>query len=146
MKKTLMLVSIAWLAGCNEPAQKTAAPQPRVEGQAVIFPAGSLQLAALISEKIEVRREAVLRFNGRLVWDEDRTVRIFSPLGGRVQSISVRLGDVVRAGQTLAVVAAPELGMAQSEARKTEQDDVLVLASVGVLATTCFSILMMCAP
>ena len=135
MKTTLwFLVSLAVLAfltGCNEPAQKAPAPQARVEGQAVIFPAGSTQTAVLVSAKIEPRREAVLRFNGRLVWDEDRTVRVFSPLGGRVQSIGVRLGDAVRAGQTLAVVAAPDLGQAQSEARKAEHDDALAQKSLA---------------
>jgi len=121
----LILLLAAALPGCNDSAPKNAVPQPRVEGQAVIFPAGSTQTAALISEKIEPRREALLRFNGRLVWDEDRTVRVFSPLGGRVQSIAVKLGQAVRAGQTLAVIEAPDLGMAQSEARKAEQDDAL---------------------
>ncbi|MGH8765489.1 MAG: efflux RND transporter periplasmic adaptor subunit, partial [Burkholderiales bacterium] len=95
------------------------------EGQAVIFGAGSPQIATLVSEKIEARREAVMHFNGRLVWDEDRTVRVFSPFAGRVLSINVHLGETVRAGRTLAVIAAPELGTAQSEARKAEQDDAL---------------------
>ena len=128
MNKLMILHCMAMaalLAACNEPAQKNAVPQARVEGQAVIFPAGSPQIAALLSEKIEPRREAVLRFNGRLVWDEDRTVRVFSPLGGRVQSIAVRLGQAVRAGQTLALIEAPDLGAAQSDARKAEQDDLL---------------------
>jgi len=134
MKNFLILAAIALLASCHEPAQKAAAPQPRVEGQAVIFPAGSTQTAVLVSEKIEPRREAVLRFNGRMVWDEDRTVRIFSPLGGRVQSIAVRLGQPVRAGQMLALIAAPELGMAQSEARKAEQDDALAKKTLARVA------------
>jgi cobalt-zinc-cadmium efflux system membrane fusion protein len=129
MKRLLTILCVALpaavLTACNEPAQKNAVPQPRVEGQAVIFPAGSAQTAVLLSEKIEPRREALLRFNGRLVWDEDRTVRVFSPLGGRVQTISAKLGQAVRAGQTLAVIEAPDLGMAQSEARKSEQDDAL---------------------
>jgi cobalt-zinc-cadmium efflux system membrane fusion protein len=125
MKRLRILLSMFVLAGCGEPVQKNGVVQARVEGQAVIFPAGSAQTAALLSEKIEPRREMVLRFNGRLIWDEDRTVRIFSPLGGRVQSIAARLGDRVRPGQALAVVSAPELGMAQSEARKAEQDDGL---------------------
>jgi len=131
MKNFLIAASIALLAGCNEPAQKTAAQQPRVDGQAVVFPAGSPQTAALKSEKVEPRREALLRFNGRLVWDEDRTVRVFTPLGGRVQSIPVRLGQQVRAGQVLAVIAAPDLGLAQSEARKAEQDDILAQKSLA---------------
>ena len=125
MNKLLALLFLALLAGCNEPAQKNAVSQPRVEGQSVIFRAGSPQLATLLSESVEPHVETVLRFNGRMVWNEDRTVRVFTPFGGRVQSIQVRLGDTVRAGQTLAMIAAPELGMAQSEARKTEQDDLL---------------------
>jgi len=131
MKKILILAAIAWLAGCSDPTQKSAVPQPRVEGQSVIFPAGSPQIATLVSEKAQVRREAVHRFSGRLVWDEDRTVRIFSPLGGRVQTIAVRLGDTVHAGQALAVIAAPELGSAQSDARKAEQDDMLAQKSLS---------------
>jgi cobalt-zinc-cadmium efflux system membrane fusion protein len=42
-----------------------------------------------------------------------------------VVSIAARSGDRVQAGQTLAVLAAPELGTAQSEARKAEQDYAL---------------------
>ena len=131
MKKLPIFLSMMLLAGCNESAQKADVPQARVEGQTVIFPASSPQVAALASQKIEERREALLRLSGRLVWDEDRTVRVFSPLGGRVQSIGVRLGDTVRAGQTLAVIAAPDLGAAQSEARKAEQDDLLAQKSLA---------------
>jgi len=126
MRTTLTIaLAAALLCGCGDSSQKAAPPQPRVEGQSVTFAAGSPQIAALASEKIEPRREAVLRFNGRLVWDEDRTVRIFSPFAGRVLSIGVRLGEQVRAGRELALIAAPELGTAQSEARKAEQDDAL---------------------
>ena len=135
MTRTILTCALALLAAllgaCGDSAQKNAIQQPRIEGQAVIFPAGSPQATTLVSEKIQPRREAVLRFNGRLVWDEDRTVRVFSPFGGRVQAIAVRLGDAVRAGQTLAVIAAPDLGMAQSEARKAEQDDALAQKSLA---------------
>ena len=131
MKRLVALFCLALLVACNEPVQKVAAPQPRVDGQAVIFPPGSPQIAALVSEKIQPRRESVLHFNGRLVWDQDRTVRVFSPFGGRVQSIAVRLGQAVRPGQALAFIEAPELGMAQSEARKAEQDDALAQKSLA---------------
>ena len=144
MNRLLIFFLMTLLAGCNESAQITGVQQSRVEGQSVIFPANSPQLASLTSVQVEPRTEAVLRFTGRLVWNEDRTVRVFSPFGGRVMAISVRLGDVVRPKQALAVIAAPELGMAQSEARKAEQDDALArknlarteeLHAAGVAAT-----------
>lgn len=114
------------LAGCGEtPPPKASVPQPRIEGQAILFPPGSAQTGALVTEQAEPRTEMVLRFNGRLVWDENRTARIFSPFGGRVLSIAVQPGDRVAAGQVLAWLAAPDLGQAQADARRAEQDHAL---------------------
>ena len=134
MRMLFILAAAVVLAACDSSAKKPPVPQPRIEGQAVVFPAGSPQVSALVAEKIEPRREAVLRFNGRLVWDEDHTVRVSSPFSGRVQKIEVRLGDPVHKGQTLAVIAAPELGVAQSEARKAEQDDALAQKNLARVA------------
>ena len=66
-----------------------AAPQYTVEQHSiVVFPPGSPQIAAITSVPIEPRRDMTLRFNGRLVWNEDRTVRVFAPFAGRVTSIA----------------------------------------------------------
>ena len=118
----LILALVAALAACGE-KEKEAAPQYTVEQHSiVIFPPDSPQIGAITSVPIEPRRDMTLRFNGRLVWNEDRTVRVFSPFGGRVESIAVRPGDRIKAGQTLAVLSAPELGVAQADARKAEND------------------------
>jgi cobalt-zinc-cadmium efflux system membrane fusion protein len=116
------LLTLAVLAlGCSKAGERGAAPA-RVEKDAVIFETTSPQLAALQTASVEPRREALLRFPGRLVWNEDRTVRVFAPFPGRVMAITAKAGDRVGAGQTLAKLAAPELGVAQSDARKAEQD------------------------
>ncbi|HWI37810.1 MAG TPA: efflux RND transporter periplasmic adaptor subunit [Burkholderiales bacterium] len=139
---TVTICAAAWaLAGCAE-KEKEAPPEVKIESHSVlIFPPGSPQVASIVSVPIEQRREMAVKFNGRLVWNEDRTVRVFAPFGGRVTGIAVRPGDRVKAGQTLAVLAAPELGVAQAEARKAEQDYGLAqknlariqeLASAGV--------------
>ena len=120
----LLLALLIALGGCARNDDK-GVPAPRVEKDMVIFEPSSPQLAALQTAGAEPHNEALLRLNGRLVWNEDRTVRIFSPFAGRVLSIGARSGDRVKAGQTLAVLAAPELGVAQSEARKAEQDYAL---------------------
>jgi cobalt-zinc-cadmium efflux system membrane fusion protein len=118
------LLVAAVVAGCNQAAEK-AVPPPRVENNAVIFEPASPQLSSIHTALAEPQRDAVLRFNGRLVWDEDHTARVFTPLAGKVMSIAVRAGDAVKAGHVLAVLSAPDLGSAQAEARKAEQDYLL---------------------
>jgi multidrug efflux pump subunit AcrA (membrane-fusion protein) len=79
-------------------------------------------LDQIVAVPVEPRREVTLRFNGRLVWNEDRTARVFAPFAGRVESIAGRPGERVARGQVLAVLAAPDFGVAQAEARKAEND------------------------
>ena len=65
------------------------------------------------------------RLNGRLTWNEDRTVRIFTPFAGRVARILVQPGDRVKKGQALAIIASPDFGQAQADARRAESDYAL---------------------
>jgi cobalt-zinc-cadmium efflux system membrane fusion protein len=125
MRACLLALSLAALCSCGGKPDAQA-PEASIQGKnAVVFPAGSPQLAQIVTAEVQPRRDMTMRFNGRLVWNEDRTVRVLAPFGGRVMSIAVRPGDRVKAGDTLAVLAAPELGSAQAEARKAEQDYAL---------------------
>ncbi len=125
MTRFLFVLALAAVAACGE-KEKEPPPQYTVEQHSiVVFPPGSPQAASITSVPIEPRRDMTLRFNGRLVWNEDRTVRVFPPFAGRVTEIAVRPGERVKAGQTLAVLAAPELGQVQAEARRAEQDFAL---------------------
>jgi cobalt-zinc-cadmium efflux system membrane fusion protein len=125
MRRLVLVLAALAAAGCGQ-KEKEAGPQFSVEQHSVVvFEAGSPQIESITSVPIEPRREMTLCFNGRLVWNEDRTVRVFAPFAGRVVSIAVRPGDRVKRGHTLAVLAAPELGVVQAEARKAEQDHSL---------------------
>jgi cobalt-zinc-cadmium efflux system membrane fusion protein len=116
----------ALVAGCGEPAREEApVAQSKVVHNTIEFVNGSTQLASIVTATVEPRGDAISHLNGRIIWDEERTVRVYPPLAGRVLSIAVRPGDAVRAGQTLAMVSAPELGQTQAEARKAEQDRAL---------------------
>jgi len=57
---------------------------------------------------------------GEVVPNEDRTARLGSPVRGRVLSVAVRPGDVVRVDQTLVTLQSPEAGAAQSDLSKAE--------------------------
>jgi cobalt-zinc-cadmium efflux system membrane fusion protein len=63
--------------------------------------------------------------NGRVTWNEDKTVRIFTPFAGRVERILVQAGQSVAKGQALATIASPDFGQAQSDARRAESDYAL---------------------
>lgn len=120
-----VLLLAAFLGGCDKPVEKESRPAPKLDQDTIEFPKGSPQLAAIITAPVRPRGDMSVRLNGRVVWNEERTVRVMPPLAGRVLEIAASAGDRVAAGQVLAVMAAPELGQAQSDARKAEQDRAL---------------------
>ena len=64
----------------------------------------------------------VSRFAGRIVWDDNVTTRIYSPFGGRVIQLLTDVGDLVTTNTTLALLASPDFGQAQAEARRAVSD------------------------
>lgn len=123
MRHPLVVLSLLCaLAACSGESEKAAREVPvRVEGERLILAepdkAGFLKTAA-----VEKEGERVLRLPGRLVWNEDRTVRVFPQLGGRVTRILAEVGASVKAGQGLAVLASPDFGVAEAEAAKARAD------------------------
>lgn len=69
--------------------------------------------------------ESLLSLPGRLVWDEDQTVRVFSPFSGRVSKIVAQLGDHVATGAPLALLNSPDYGAAQADFQKAVANRVL---------------------
>ena len=61
-------------SGCREPAGKPPPPAAKVAQSTVTFPKGSLQVAAITTAEVEPRGESVYRFNGRVVWDEEKAL------------------------------------------------------------------------
>src|SRR5436190_22964955 len=104
----IILAAAALTAGCEKPATNEAVPEAKVDGETIIFPRGSPQLASLSSAAAIERPGAQIMLNGRLTWNEDKTVRIYTPFAGRVSRILVQPGDKIQAGQTLAVIASPD--------------------------------------
>jgi cobalt-zinc-cadmium efflux system membrane fusion protein len=122
MKRILLPCFLLILAACGRPPAPEAAPAPRIEGERIAFAAQSPQLKALRSALPEVVTTETLRLNGRVVWDESRTVRVFAPLGGRVLRLSAVPGQTVKAGDVLAVIASPDFGQSQAELARAAAD------------------------
>ena len=110
------------LPGCEKPREAIPDNPPKVTGNTITFAANSPQLKNIQTAKVEGPRERELQLPGRLTWDEDRTVRVFTPFAGRVTRILASVGQRVEAGQALAELTSPDFGQAQADARKAEAD------------------------
>jgi len=119
----LLAAMIAALSGCNAPAEpRTVVAPPVMDGDSVRFRADSPQLKVLKSEVANEQTRQSVRLPARIVWDETRTVRIFPPLSGRIMRLVAQPGDSVKAGAPLAMMASPDLGQAQADARRASVD------------------------
>lgn len=120
-----LAILLSCAAGCSDAPKPEVAPAAKIDGESISFPKGSPQLTSLILDGAVERPAGAVRLSGRLSWNEDRTVRVFTPFAGRVGSILVQPGDNVKQGQTLAVIASPDFGQAQAETRRAQGDFAL---------------------
>lgn len=109
------------VAACHS-AAPVPAPPVQVDGERIAFPAGSRQAEVLVSAPVAAAQATTIGVPGRLAWDDTRTARVFAAMGGQVAKIEAQPGDVVQAGQTLARIASPSFGEAQSERVRAEAD------------------------
>jgi cobalt-zinc-cadmium efflux system membrane fusion protein len=110
------------LAGCQRETAPETPADPQVTGEKISFPAGSPQLAALQFAPAELHAPASIQLSGRLIWNDDVTVRVFTPFAGRVKKIIADIGAPVEKNGALAEVESPDFGQAQADARKAEGD------------------------
>ena len=124
------------LAACSRAESPTASQPVKVEPGRVIFAPGSPQLSALTYAEAADAPPLVARIPGRLVWDEDHTVRLFPAFAGRVVHIHAKPGDTVKVGQALAEITSPDFAEAQGAANKAASEFTLAeknLARVRLL-------------
>lgn len=110
------------LAACNKEATPVAANEPAASGDTVSFPANSPSVRRVLTAPVIAAQESVLSLPGRIVWDEDHTSRITSPVAGRIDGAMAQAGAPVKANQPLAYLISPELGSAQTEAARAQTD------------------------
>ncbi|MBI4740478.1 MAG: efflux RND transporter periplasmic adaptor subunit [Betaproteobacteria bacterium] len=110
------------LAACGQGVEEKKEAPPVVDGERVTFAEPEKAAASLKTETVGMDQGAVLRLPGRLVWDEDRTVRVFPQLAGRVVRLHADVGSPVKAGVPLATLSSPDFGQALADLKKAEAD------------------------
>jgi cobalt-zinc-cadmium efflux system membrane fusion protein len=105
------------LAGCRREENSAPVAAPKVAGATIQFTTNAPQLAYLAVEPAQERTAAALGLYGRLAWDDDVTVRIYSPVAGRVLNSPVEVNQTLAAGDELATLDSPDFGQALADAR-----------------------------
>ena len=137
-------LTLALLTACQDAPAPTAAPaQPIIQNNQIRYPADHPQLTLLQTADVASAHNLRVELPAKLVWNEERTQRIYPAFSGRVVGIHVDLGQAVQVGARLAQLASPEFGMAQADAARAQADLALAqkqlrrqqeLFDAGVLA------------
>lgn len=103
---SIVAFSIALLAvlltACAKAPEPLSANEPVVSGSTLRFSASSSAAQHLLTSPVVAAHEVVFSLPARIVWDEDHTSRITSPIAGRINEIVVQAGSQVKANQPLA--------------------------------------------
>jgi len=110
------------LAACHQGgAEHAAAPAPMLvhEGDRITIPAASPMRERLAVAAVAADSAAhVVELPAVVEADPSRTVNIMPPLTGRLLALKVGLGDTVKRGQVLALIASPDLAQAYADVDK----------------------------
>ena len=128
----LAAISLA-LTGCRKENEHAEVPPARVENGRVIVEPGSPPAASVSIETAQPPAAVTLALNGRIVWDDNVTTRLFTPFAGRVTTIHADAGQSIEAGAPLVAIASPDFGQAQADARRAATDFTLAERTVSRL-------------
>jgi membrane fusion protein, heavy metal efflux system len=119
-----LFLLVLCLFSCSKQSTMETGPVERahVTFKTVEFPKGSPQVNAIRTTEAKPFHQTEQSFTGQLVWNEDCTNRVFSPVAGRIESIVAEIGKKVNKGDDLALMRSPDYGQAQADYRKATSD------------------------
>ena len=116
------LAILVYTLNAPETPLRVHTPEPIVQGEQLRFPAAHPQLALLSTAEAQSADSVTVELPARLIWNEERTQRIYPAFAGRVLTLNADLAQNVNVGQVLATLASPEFGAAQADTAKAMAD------------------------
>jgi cobalt-zinc-cadmium efflux system membrane fusion protein len=111
----LLCLQFVTLSGCR-PAEQEPTHKTVISQDEVILSPSSPKWGYITESVVQLtQRPLMYPVNAKLVYDETRTVRISSPVSGRVHGKILDLGTRVAIGDVLVGLDSPELGQAQAD-------------------------------
>jgi len=122
MALALAGTTVLLCAGCQKKSESAGPSSARVENHEAVIEPNSAPAGSVTVEEAVAPARVILAFNGRIVWNDNVTTRLFSPFAGRVTQIAAEVGDHVESGALLCAIASPDFGQAQADARRAAAD------------------------
>ena len=109
------LLAAATLAGCAKPEAK----EEKKEG----FRLSDTMMQQIVLDTVRLRPvQDELVLTGEIAANGDKTVKVYSQVGGVVDQLHVQLGDQVTKGQVLAVIKSSEIADVQNQTTTATSD------------------------
>lgn len=109
-------LAVALLLGCGGQAAPPPADSAASRADSTVVRLDSAQLAAsrLVLGTVAALPPDTIMLTGTLSFDPARLSHVGPRIQGRIRTVRVAIGDLVRAGDTLGTLDSPELGSAQA--------------------------------
>ena len=112
--------ALIFSAACGRTAEADV-PAASYNSGEIVFEASSPKFASVDVETVRVSNErTIAMMPAQVVLDEDHTVRVYSPVSGRIRALLVRAGDVVSKGAPLARIVSADFAQATSDLVKAQ--------------------------
>jgi cobalt-zinc-cadmium efflux system membrane fusion protein len=126
----LLILLLVWLVFKPKVHVATVGSTTVIAVPEIIAPAtiryapGAAQLSMILSKPIPLTPVPIAeQLSARIAYDEEITARIGVSFSGRIIALKAAPGDIVKAGQALAVIDSPDFGTAFADLNKARADE-----------------------
>ncbi|MCU0634257.1 MAG: efflux RND transporter periplasmic adaptor subunit [Gemmatimonadaceae bacterium] len=132
LARTALTLAVVACSGGTPDDTGAADAAPVVTDSTVRFARSSPSLRELTVDTVQLRRERVVAtLPAQLVFDEEHTTRVQSPVAGRITRLVVAPGDRVAQGAELAHIASADAAAATSDVEKADAVRVQAQAALA---------------
>jgi cobalt-zinc-cadmium efflux system membrane fusion protein len=118
------------LGACQAPVQE--APSDKTTPDQVVLEPESPKLASIGVDTVRTQRDRIIAtVPGAIALDEDHTVRVTSPVSGRVQELDALPGAAVQAGASLAHILSLDIPQSRAELARAQSTQSAVNAALS---------------
>lgn len=130
-RKLIVLIVVCAAIGAlllfnkSVPQSPIASNNPEIQQPGVVrFPNGDGRLSLIKTQVLPLTPVPIAdELSARIQYDDDVTTRITTSFSGRIVELRAAPGDKVKAGQILAIIDSPDVGLAIADVNKARADE-----------------------